>query len=65
MHEQVNVKTGAIFFIESEEERELRIMRKEYPLLKKAMLILLRHYSGPLPEDIQELLIGGDNASGD
>jgi hypothetical protein len=56
MQEQHDPKTGAIFFVESVEERTQREMREEFPLMKKALLLLLRKYQGPLPEDIQHYL---------
>lgn len=59
MREQVDPKTGAMFFIESDEEYQLRQMRQEYPLLKQAILFLLRQHRGPLPDNIQQLFDGG------
>ena len=56
--ERHDQRTGAIFFNETKEERELRTLKEEFPLMKKAILILLRKYPGPLPSDLQRFLNG-------
>lgn len=59
MREVCNKRTGAVFFVESDEERANRKIREEYAVLKKALCLLLKKYPGPLPLDVQQFLDGG------
>ena len=59
MHEQQDKINGAIFFVETKEERTQRQMQEEYPILKKALLLLLSKSPEQLPEDIRKFLEGG------